>query len=128
MGRLVITIGESLEASKLRLLANIRRAKAGLPVDVDTHINFPDARTMLAKLNVNRYEVLAFVAEHRPKSINAIAIGVGRGYRRVHDDVHALLELGLIDRQVDGSLSVGYDPNIRLAAGEQQDEVAEAEA
>lgn len=110
MGKLVITIGESIAAANKRLFDNIRRAKAGELVEADTHINFADTKTMFSMLNANRFDVLTFVANSRPKSISAIATGLGRGYRRVHDDVQALLGLGLLDRQVDGSLGIGFDP------------------
>jgi predicted transcriptional regulator len=86
------------------------RAAGGEPVEADTRINFADAKTMFTMLNGNRFDVLTFVADNHPKSINAIATGLGRGYRRVHEDVQALLNLGLIDRQDDGSLSVGFNP------------------
>ena len=112
MSKLVITVGETVETANQRLFENVRRAKAGEPVEVDTRINFADAKTMFAMLNGNRFDVLAFVADQHPKSINAIATGLSRGYRRVHEDVQTLLDLGLIDRQDDGSLSVGFNPNM----------------
>jgi predicted transcriptional regulator len=110
MSKLVITVGETVETANQRLFQNVRRAKAGEPVEADARINFADAKTMFTMLNGNRFDVLTFVADHHPKSINAIATGLGRGYRRVHEDVQALLNLGLIDRQDDGSLSVGFNP------------------
>jgi predicted transcriptional regulator len=110
MSKLVITVGESVGVANHRLFENIRRAKKGEPIEIDTRINFADAKTMFSMLSANRFDVLAFVADRRPRSINAIATGLGRGYRRVHQDVQALLDLGLIDRQDDGSLSVGFDP------------------
>ncbi len=112
MNKLVITVGETVETANRRLFENVGRAKAGEPVEVDTRINFADAKTMFAMLNANRFGVLTFVADHHPKSINAIATGLGRGYRRVHEDVQALLDLGLIDRQDDGLLSVGFNPEM----------------
>lgn len=112
MSKLVITVGETVEAANRRLFENVRRAKAGELVEVDTRINFADAKTMFTMLNSNRFDVLTFVADHHPKSINAIATGLGRGYRRVHEDVQALLNLGLMDRQDDGSLSVGFNPQM----------------
>ena len=112
MSKLVITVGETVEAANRRLFENVRRAKAGEQVEVDTRINFADAKTMFTMLNGNRFDVLTFVADHHPKSINAIATGLGRGYRRVHEDVQALLNLGLMDRQDDGSLSVGFNPQV----------------
>ena len=110
MSKLVITVGETVETANQRLFENVRRAKAGEPVEADARINFADEKTMFTMLNGIRFDVLTFVADHHPKSINAIATGLGRGYRRVHEDVQALLNLGLIDRQDDGSLSVGFNP------------------
>lgn len=110
MSKLVITVGETVETANRRLFENVCRAKAGEPVEVDTRVNFTDAKTMFSMLNANRFDVLTYVADHHPRSINAIATGLGRGYRRVHEDVQVLLDLGLIDRQGDGSLSVGFNP------------------
>ena len=112
MSKLVITVGETVETANRRLFENVRRAKAGEPVEVETRINFADAKTMFTMLNGNRFDVLAFVADHHPRSINAIATGLGRGFRRVHEDVQALLGLGLIDRQDNGALSVGFNPGM----------------
>jgi len=46
MGKLVITVGETVETANRRLFENVRRAKAGELVEVDTRINFADAKTM----------------------------------------------------------------------------------
>lgn len=109
MGKLVITIGQPFEAVNRQILENVQRAKAGLPVEVDTRIDFADVRQMLSMLDPGRLDVLSFVAEHRPASIVAIATGVGRSYRRVHADVQALLGFGLLEQQDDGSLCVIRD-------------------
>ena len=39
---------------------------------------------------------------HRARSIRALAIALGRDYRRVHEDVAALVEAGLLDRDESG--------------------------
>ena len=39
---------------------------------------------------------------HRARSIRALAIALGRDYRRVHEDVSALVQAGLLDRDESG--------------------------
>ncbi len=45
-----------------------------------------------------RYRLLRHLHEHPEPTISALACALGRQYRRVHADVAALEEAGLIDR------------------------------
>src|SRR6266576_593105 len=49
-----------------------------------------------------RLELLRHVHRHPSRSIRALAIALGRDYRRVHQDVEALAKAGLPDRDVRG--------------------------
>jgi predicted transcriptional regulator len=49
-----------------------------------------------------RLELLRHVHRRRAQSIRALALALGRDYRRVHEDVAALLEAGLLDRDESG--------------------------
>ena len=46
-----------------------------------------------------RYRLLRHVHDHPEPSVSALARALGRQYRRVHADVTALEQAGLLDRQ-----------------------------
>jgi predicted transcriptional regulator len=45
-----------------------------------------------------RYRLLRYVRAHPEPSVSALARALGRQYRRVHADVAALEQAGLLDR------------------------------
>ena len=49
-----------------------------------------------------RLELLRHVHRHGARNIRALAIALGRDYRRVHEDVEALVKAGLLDRDENG--------------------------
>ncbi|MFC3677183.1 hypothetical protein ACFOOQ_16625 [Ferrovibrio xuzhouensis] len=46
---------------------------------------------------------------HKMRTITAIAAGVKRSYKTVHQDVKALLDIGLLQKQKDDGFTVPYD-------------------
>lgn len=61
-----------------------------------------------AALTVNRVAVLRHLAVRPEPSVLALSRALGRGYRRLHEDVAALEAAGLLERR-DGLLRVGVD-------------------
>jgi predicted transcriptional regulator len=59
-------------------------------------------------MTANRLELLRHVHRNPQKSILALAKALGRDYRRVHEDVEALAEAGLLNRDEAG-LRADYD-------------------
>ena len=49
-----------------------------------------------------RLELLRHLHRHPARSIRALAIALGRDYRRVHEDVEALANAGLLDKNETG--------------------------
>jgi predicted transcriptional regulator len=58
-------------------------------------------------------ELLRHVHRTPPRSVLALARAVGRDYKRVHEDVEALIAAGLLERD-DGGLHADYD-SIQIA-------------
>ena len=57
-------------------------------------------------MTANRLELLRQVHRHAPQSVRALALK--RDYKRVHEDVEALVKAGLLDRDKAG-LRADYD-------------------
>ena len=56
-----------------------------------------------------RFDLLEELHRQGEMSINALAQLLKRNYKNVHDDVKALKEIGLIERQENGLYSVPWD-------------------
>ena len=59
-------------------------------------------------MSPKRLALLRHLHGRPAKSVRALALALGRDYRRVHQDVEALAEAGLLERDSDG-LRTGYD-------------------
>jgi predicted transcriptional regulator len=57
---------------------------------------------MVRILSPKRLELLRHLHRQPARSIRALALALGRDYRRVHDDVEALEGAGLLDRDAGG--------------------------
>lgn len=68
----------------------------------ETHLTFFSLEAMLTTLSPKRLELLRHVHQHPAPTIAALAKAIGRGYKRVHDDVSALTLAGLIVRDESG--------------------------
>lgn len=55
-------------------------------------------RALASVLTGERYRLLRHLHKHPEPSVSALARSLGRQYRRVHADVTALEEAGLLDR------------------------------
>lgn len=64
-----------------------------------------------------RFELLRHVHQHPAKTIRALALTLGRDYRRVHKDVEALEAAGLLDRDKEGMRAEydAFDVRMRVA-------------
>ena len=70
--------------------------------NAERHVGFETFETFSRIVTPKRLELLRHVHRHRARSIRALAIALGRDYRRVHEDVAALVEAGLLDRDESG--------------------------
>jgi predicted transcriptional regulator len=103
-------VAENLDAIGDRVVDAWRRAESGelTGENAEIHIGFESWDAMVRTLSPKRLELLRHLHRNPAKSIRALAQTLGRGYRRVHEDVEALEAAGLLDRDEAG-LRADYD-------------------
>lgn len=74
----------------------------------ERHVTFPDLPAMFNALTPKRLELLRDVHRGPASSVKALAVRLGRDYKRVHEDVETLAASGLLQRE-DGHVSAPYD-------------------
>jgi predicted transcriptional regulator len=72
-------------------------------------IAFESMEVLLKVLTANRWQLLRALRQEGPTSIRRLSHLLGRDYRGVHADVHALLDVGLIARDGAGEIRVPWD-------------------
>lgn len=107
MSTVKIHVGGGFEDTKRRALDAVARFELGEIVE-EHHLTFETWATFARVMTANRLELLRHVHRHSPQSIRALAMALGRDYKRVHEDVEALVEAGLLDRDEAG-LRADYD-------------------
>jgi predicted transcriptional regulator len=85
-----------------------RQAQDGKAVSLSV-LSFEDLPLLLKTLTPARWVLLEELRKHETGSIYELAKKLGRDYKNVHTDVSRLIELGLIERRADGSLTVAWD-------------------
>ena len=101
---LQIHVGDSLDAMGRRFVDAWHRAKRGelTEANAERHLGFETFELFARVMTPRRLELLRHVHRHPPRSIRALSIALGRDYRRVHEDVEALVTAGLLDRDAAG--------------------------
>ncbi len=101
---LQVHIGEALDDMGRRFVDAWRRAELGelTKENAERHVGFKTFGAFSRIMTPKRLELLRHVHRHRARSIRALAVALGRDYRRVHEDVEALMEAGLMDRDDSG--------------------------
>lgn len=74
----------------------------------EEQLTFADLATLLNALSPKRLELLREVHRESARSVRALAQRLQRDYKRVHEDVETLTELGLLQRD-DGRVAAAYD-------------------
>ncbi|HEY2295855.1 MAG TPA: MarR family transcriptional regulator, partial [Thermoanaerobaculia bacterium] len=75
----------------------------------DFRLSFESARSLFAELTPARLDLLDTLRRVGPCSVYAVAKTAKRNYSNVHSDVARLEELGLVERDEDGSVSVPFE-------------------
>jgi predicted transcriptional regulator len=104
---LQIHVGETMEQVAQRFLDGWARIERGEDVR-EKHVSFATWDVFIRTMTPKRLELLRHVHRSPTRSIRALAQALGRDYRRVHEDVVALVDAGLLERDEDG-LRAGYD-------------------
>lgn len=108
MSELKVHVGGTLADMRSRVLSALQRAEAGEAVS-ERHLTFLSFEQFRQTLTPKRLELLRHLHRNPALNIKALAASLGRDYKRVHEDVRALEEAGMIERADDGRLSAGYD-------------------
>ncbi len=85
-------------------VAGARRGQAP-----DFRLSFESARALFAELTPARLDLLDTLRRAGPSSVYALAKTAERNYSNIHTDVSRLVELGLVERAEDGTVSVPFD-------------------
>ena len=72
-------------------------------------LQFESPAALFRVLTPKRWELVEQLQHLGPCSLRGLARALDRDVKRVHDDVHALMEYGLTTRDVDGKFYVPYD-------------------
>jgi predicted transcriptional regulator len=97
MAETKIIVGGGLEEDAAAFLDAWHRAERGENVDENV-LAFESWEALASVLTGERYRLLRHIHAHPEPSVSALARSLGRQYRRVHADVAALEQAGLVDR------------------------------
>jgi predicted transcriptional regulator len=96
--KLQIHIGENLPEIGNRFVAAWHGLGKGIRVR-ERHLSFESLEILLSLLTPKRWELLKHVHAHPARSIRALSAALRRDYRGVHEDVTALSDAGLLERE-----------------------------
>lgn len=97
MAGLKVIVGGALEDDAIAFLDAWRRAQRGEQVN-ERVLAFESWEGLAALMTGERYRLLRHLHAHPEPSVSALARALRRQYRRVHADVAALEQAGLLDR------------------------------
>jgi predicted transcriptional regulator len=97
MAETKVIVGGDLEDDAAAFLDAWRRTERGDSGE-DTVLAFETWEALAAVMTGERYRLLRYLHAHPEPSVSALARALGRQYRRVHADVAALEQAGLLAR------------------------------
>ena len=99
-----VHVGDTFDAMSQRVIDAWHRAERGeLTAEApERHVGFVTFALFARIMSPKRLELLRHVHRHPARSVRALAQALGRDYRRVHEDVAALVDAGLLDRDGTG--------------------------
>ena len=97
---------DALEMAAAEVAAAWNAAEAGQTREPSDSLYFVSWEALCAVLTPKRYDLLRRLSAAPAVSIRALARDLGRDIKRIHEDVVALEELGLIERAPTGRLTV----------------------
>ena len=95
--------GSAVRSARAQLAASRRG------VSPDFKLSFESARMLFSELTPARVDLLDTLRRVGPCSVYALAKAAERNYSNVHTDATRLEELGLIERNEEGLISVPYE-------------------
>ena len=106
--RLELRLGDARDALD-RFEAAWNRRVEGRKVDTLRVLSMQDLPLLLRTLTPARWQLLDRLRELGPTSIYELARRLKRDYKNVHTDVAKLAQIGLVRKDADGRMSVGWD-------------------
>lgn len=99
-----VRIGDTLNDVGARFVDAWHRAERGDlgSTRAEHSLSFEDFSTFARLVTPKRLALLREVHRQPARSIRALSLALGRDYRRVHADVDALVEAGLLDKGPEG--------------------------
>jgi predicted transcriptional regulator len=107
LSKIDIHVGGGFADSKRRVLAAVAAAETGA-FESETHITFESWAALAKVMTPKRFEILRRVHRAPAASVAVLARDLKRDYKRVHADVEALTDAGLLDR-AQGDLRAACD-------------------
>lgn len=96
-----VHVGDSMRDAADGLLGDIARFEHGESVN-EQHVTFENWRALFNVLTPKRYELLCHVHALPEPSVRALARALDRDFKRVYEDVKALVDAGLLEQDEDG--------------------------
>jgi predicted transcriptional regulator len=95
---MILVVGGSLQEDLAAFEDVWKRAEGGEGVEPEVIHAFESWSALASVFTGERYRLLRHLHAHPEPSVSALARSLGRQFRRVHADVAALEEAGLVDR------------------------------
>lgn len=72
------------------------------------HFEFESPAALFRTITPKRWELIEVLQMSGPLGVRALARELGRDVKRVHEDAHKLVEIGLVEKDATGKLSVPF--------------------
>ena len=72
------------------------------------HFEIESPAALFRTITPKRWELIEMLQLSGPLGVRALARALGRHVKRVHEDAHKLVEIGLVEKDAAGKLSVPY--------------------
>jgi predicted transcriptional regulator len=87
----------------------IKTWNSGKAADPVATFTFSSPSQLFSVISPKRWELIEHLQKIGPSSMRGLARSLERDIKRVHDDVTALMEWGIIERTDEGKVCVPYD-------------------
>ena len=72
------------------------------------HFEFESPAALFRTITPKRWELIEILQANGPLGVRALARELERDVKRVHEDAHKLVEIGLVEKDADGKLFVPF--------------------
>ncbi|MBL4835991.1 MAG: hypothetical protein JKY34_00315 [Kordiimonadaceae bacterium] len=93
--------GEDIEAMGERFKSAWKRAEAGEDVN-EQHLTFASMQEVASCFTNKRMELLSFLKKNPCRSMRELSRATGRDFKNINEDVHALIDAGVIQKDASG--------------------------